>query len=53
MSILEQFFIDHKLNPFITMNQLQDHGIISDLCVEAKGVAEADQLNAVCFLARK
>jgi hypothetical protein len=50
MNALEQFLATHKLSELDAMNKLQDAGIISDLCVNACEVAEADQMNAVSFL---
>jgi hypothetical protein len=41
MNSLEQYIEYEKLDPVKAMNALQDHGIISDNCIEAKDVIDA------------
>ena len=41
MNSLEQYLEYKKINPVKAMNALQDHGIISDNCIEAKDVIDA------------
>jgi len=50
MTALDQFLGTHKLDEAQAMNQLQQNGIVSDECVTAKDVSEADQMDAVSFL---
>ena len=41
MNSLEQYLEYKKLDPVKAMNALQDHGIISDNCIEPKDVFDA------------
>lgn len=54
MNALERYLTITGTNEADAMNALQDMGIVSDNCVWAKDVAEADCLQAIEFLkARK
>ena len=41
MNSLEQYIEYEKLDPVKAMNALQDHGIISDNCIEPSDVIDA------------
>lgn len=43
MNALCAYISDRKLNEVKTMNLLQDHGIISDECIAATEVGDADK----------
>jgi hypothetical protein len=49
-SLLELYLASTGLDPYESMNALQEHNIISDLCVTAADVADADCQRAVEFL---
>ena len=51
MTSLETHLHAKNLNEIESMNALQDAGIVSDLCVLACDVAEADSTAAIAFLA--
>ena len=50
MNSLETYIRSKSLNEIESMNALQDAGVISDLCVFACDVAEADCTAAIAFL---
>jgi hypothetical protein len=50
MNSLEKFVSQSELDPIQAMNDLQDAGIISDNCVSAQDVSNADCLRAIEFL---
>ena len=41
MNSLEQYLDYHKINPVKAMNALQDHGIISDNCIDTSDVRDS------------
>lgn len=43
MNALSTYISSNKLNEVTTMNRLQDHGIISDECITAKEVGDAEK----------
>lgn len=53
LNILERCIQDYKLDEVKTMNGLQSAGIVSDNCVRAHDVAEADCLTAVERIKRR
>lgn len=50
MNALERYIAEHKLDETKAMNALQEHGIISDLCVWARDVADVDCKRATDIL---
>jgi len=50
MNSLETYLKSHGLEEVETLNKLQDFGKVSDLCVTAADVAEADCKRAIAFL---
>ncbi len=50
MNALEQYILDHHLDPLLAMNLLQEHGIVSDNAIWAGDVAAADHAAAIAFL---
>lgn len=50
MTRLQRYIQSSPLSECDVMNLLQDHGIISDLCVDVVDVAAADQRAALQFL---
>lgn len=53
MTSLQLLIQDLNLSEVDVMNQLQDHGIISDLCVWAADVGGGDRLLAVDWVIEK
>ncbi len=43
MNALSTYISSNKLNEVAVMNQLQNHGIISDECITAKEVGDAEK----------
>jgi len=41
MNSLEQYLDYHKIDPVKAMNALQDHGIISDNCIDTSDVRDS------------
>lgn len=50
MNTLETFLAESGRDEVTAMDDLQNGGIVSDLCVNARDVAEADCPAAVSFL---
>lgn len=50
MNALEQYLKDHRINPVVALDALQDHGIVSDLAITAADVASEDCVRAIQFL---
>jgi hypothetical protein len=50
MNSLEKFLFENNFREPEAVNTLQDCGVISDNCIRAADVAEADCLAAITFL---
>lgn len=50
MNALELYILQHKWSELEALNLLQDYGVISDNCVWARDVAEADWKSAMDVL---
>ena len=50
---LEEYIKSNGLSEVEAMNALQDHGLISDCCVNARDVATVDTPRAIEFLEKE
>lgn len=50
MNSLQLYITQNALDPIVAMNDLQNHNVISDNCIDASEVASADCFRACMFL---